>query len=161
IAQALDRDPTFDVARYARDQYGRDAYPFLILMADGKDGKVAYSNGGPFPEAILREARARLLRRPDTEHPEWGRYEGYGRGGRPGPPPGFRGLRPAQIVVQGQVEGVVAVLPRAGFPFLFSRYLPTLSIVAAGSLIVGALLAAFMIFGPARKRLREVEDAAR
>jgi two-component system sensor histidine kinase BaeS len=41
------------------------------------------------------------------------------------------------------------------------RYAPTLTLVAAGALIVGGLVAALAIFGPARRRLRAVEDAAR
>ena len=74
LAQEIGRDPNFDVARYVHDQYGRDAHPFFIMMADGK----MISNGGPFPELLLREARARLRRGPDERPP---RYGMYGRGG--------------------------------------------------------------------------------
>ena len=185
LSQALARDPTFDVARFVREQYGRDAHPFFVMLADGR----VVSNGGPFPEALLREARARLRRGVDYERPDWGwRYEQYGRGGRgrlerpdpsgapgsleagapgaPGanglpPPPAFRPMRPVPIVVQNQVAGVVVVLPRAPYTFLLSRYAPTLALVGAGVLGLGAALATMIVFGPARKRLRAVEDAAR
>jgi signal transduction histidine kinase len=53
------------------------------------------------------------------------------------------------------------VLPRAPFGFLLRRYAPTLGLVAGGALVLGAVLAAVLIFGPARRRLREVEEAAR
>jgi two-component system sensor histidine kinase BaeS len=55
----------------------------------------------------------------------------------------------------------VVVPPRPPFTFLLSRYAPTLGIVAAATLIVGAVLATVLIFGAPRKRLRAVEDAAR
>jgi two-component system sensor histidine kinase BaeS len=180
------------------------------MMADGK----VISNGGPFDEALLREARTRLRRGLDYRRPDWGtRYEPYRRGpraggnprsfdgggrgpdgagrgfdgagrtfdgagrafdggarsgdgitGPPNGPPGgagFRPIRPVPIVVDNQVAGVVVVLPRAPFWFLLGRYAPTLTIVAAVSLVVGAALAALIIFGPPRRRLRAVEDAAR
>jgi two-component system sensor histidine kinase BaeS len=148
------------------------------MMADGK----VITNGGPFPESMLNEARARRRRGLDYRRPDWGgRYERYRRGPRPDgadagqnppaapdPPPGplnaqstgFRPLRPLPIVVNNQVVGVVVVLPRAPFAFLLGRYAPSLAIVASAALVVGAALAALIVFGPARKRLRAVEDAA-
>jgi two-component system sensor histidine kinase BaeS len=63
--------------------------------------------------------------------------------------------------VAGEVAGVVVVPPQAGFGFLFRRYAPTMALVTASALVVGALLTAVVIFGPTRRRLRGVEDAAR
>ena len=183
LAQALTRDATFDVARFVHEQYGKDAHPFFVMMSDGK----IISNGGPFPENLIGEARARLRRGLDYQRPDWGaRYDRYRRGGSrgggpdgaqpsagalpnmPDPPPGFNGTppsgfrtRPMPIVVNNEVVGVVAVLPRAPFWFLLGRYAPTLATVAAASLVLGGALAALIVFGPARKRLRDVEDAAR
>ncbi|HEX4346055.1 MAG TPA: HAMP domain-containing sensor histidine kinase [Vicinamibacterales bacterium] len=179
LAQALAQDSTFDVARFVHEQYGKDAHPFFVMMTDGK----FISNGGPFPESLILEARTRLRRGVDYQRPDWGaRYDRYRRGGSRGggpegapppapnltdPPPGFTGAapafrgRPMPIVVNNQVVGVVAVLPRAPFWFLLSRYAPTLGAVASASLVLGGALAAFIVFGPARKRLRAVEDTAR
>ena len=183
LAQALTRDSTFDVARFVHEQYGKDAHPFFVMMSDGK----IISNGGPFPESLIGEARARLRRGVDYQRPDWGaRYDRYRRGGlrgggpespqlsggstssAPEPPPGFNGAtppgfrtRPTPIVVDNQVVGVVAVLARAPFLFLLGRYAPTLATVAAASLVLGGALAALIVFGPARKRLRHVEEAAR
>lgn len=82
---------------------------------------------------------------------------GDGRGG----PPGFRIGRPSPIVANGAFVGLVVVPPQPPFMFLLTRYAPTLGTVAAATLVVGGVLAAFVIFGPTRRRLRELEDAAR
>jgi two-component system sensor histidine kinase BaeS len=88
-----------------------------------------------------------------------------GRSPRGGPP--FRGgadrfePRPWPIVVNGKLAGVVVVPPQAPFGFLLWRYAPMLSLVAIGVLGVGAVLTSAMIFGPPRRRLRELEQAAR
>ena len=76
--------------------------------------------------------------------------------GPPPPPP-----PPEPILVGDELAGVVVVLPRAPFWFMLRRYAPTLSFVAAAALAAGAIIAAVLIFGPARRRLRAVEDAAR
>jgi signal transduction histidine kinase len=171
LAEELSATPTLDVQSYLRDEYGRDAHPFFVMMADGR----LFSNGGPFPEPLLRDMRARLARGlilpgPDTPGgpprsrqsggfrrrlgPEGG--PGGGRSGGPGLP-----TRVVPVIVNDQLAGLVVALPRAPFGFLLARYAPTLALVAAGVLLVGAALAAVAIFGPARKRLREVETAAR
>src|SRR5207237_150165 len=65
------------------------------------------------------------------------------------------------IVVAGRLAGVVVVPPQAPFGFLLGRWAPMLALVAAGVLIVGGALTSVMIFGPARRRLRALESAAR
>jgi signal transduction histidine kinase len=75
--------------------------------------------------------------------------------------PGFRFVRPAPIIVKNQLAGVVVVPPNAPFGFLLNRFAPTLSIVAAGVLAVGTVLTSLLIFGPPRRRLRDLEHAAR
>ena len=57
--------------------------------------------------------------------------------------------------------GVVVVPPQAPFGFLLGRFAPMLALVAGGVLILGAVLTSAMIFGPARRRLRALETAAR
>jgi signal transduction histidine kinase len=86
------------------------------------------------------------------------------RGGGPGPlGGGFRARRGrefAPIMVAGVPVGRVVVLP-GGPPF--SRVLKTLgprmAPVAGSVLIVGTALIAFIVFGPARRRLKDVQTA--
>lgn len=90
-----------------------------------------------------------------------------GRGGREGGPggrgpgPNVRTGRPFPIVTANTLVGVVIVPPQPPFSFLLTRYAPTLLTVAVATLVVGGVLAAFVIFGPTRRRLRGVEEAAR
>jgi len=70
-------------------------------------------------------------------------------------------VRPAPIVVGGKLTGVVVVPPQAPFGLLLSRYAPLLALVGGSVLVLGTVLTSLMIFGPARRRLRAVETAAR
>jgi signal transduction histidine kinase len=70
-------------------------------------------------------------------------------------------LRPALIRANNEIVAIVVVPPAPPFMFLLARYAPALGLVALATLVVGAILATAVIFGPARKRLRSVEDAAR
>jgi signal transduction histidine kinase len=163
IAGAIEREPALDVEKFVHEQYGRDSHPVLVMM---RGGRVIENGGGPFPEPLVRQARAMLERRPPSDPERLDRFDRgarFGRGDRggPGSGSGFRPMRPAPIMVREQVVGVVVVPQRAPFGFLFNRYAPTLALITSGVLIVGALVAAVVIFGPARRRLRAVEQAAR
>jgi two-component system, OmpR family, sensor kinase len=175
LSQALEPDPSLNIPEFLRDQYGRDTHPLFVLLADGRQ----LTNGaGPASEQLLAMARERLRagmlerrfgtsprddgdpQRLPGRRPPFGPSEGPGRGQGRGLRGGFRGSRPAPIIVNDQLYGVVIVPPRAPFGFLLARYAPTLALAAVGSLVMGALLTTGLIFGPARKRLRAVEDAA-
>jgi signal transduction histidine kinase len=161
LAEEMERNPSVEIGAYIREQFGRDAHPFFVMLADGR----VFENGGPFPDPLLRMARLRIRRvgppppagpdRPFEPPPS------FGRGGQGAGRPGFRPARPVPIIVGGQLAGVVVVSPQAPFRFLLSRYAPTLGVVALGALVVGAVLAAVMIFGPPRRRLKAVEEAVR
>jgi signal transduction histidine kinase len=174
LSAALERDPELDLAAYIQDQY-ESAYPFLLVLPDG--GRVG-NGDAPFPAALIRQAQLRLeqLRARVSERPRFGPEPRPGAGRRgpdfrrrapgdpfnPGAPGGGLGAnRLALVTVRGQPVGLVLVLPRAPFGFLLRRYAPTLGLVAGGTLVLGAILTAVLIFGPARRRLREVEEAAR
>lgn len=199
LSQGLERDPALDVATFVREQFGREAHPLFVLLADGRE----FTNGaGPAPAALLEAARERLRRgdigrrggpsgRPDSgadrpppeapgTRPPGANDDGataggarsmrFGRGmrgrgtgdGRFGPQ-GLQGppVRPAPVIVNDRLVGVVIVPPRAPFAFLLARYGPTLGLVSVGALVVGAGLTALLVFGPARRRLRALEEAAR
>jgi signal transduction histidine kinase len=144
------------------------------------DGRYITSGSRSFPEPLIRMAKARL-ERPAGERPRGDRppFDRFGRGARtPGERPRFgagpplvdliegvpgatRFVRPAPILVGGELAGVVVVPPQAPFGFLLGRFAPILAAVAAGVLLVGAVLATVVVFGPARRRLRSLESAAR
>jgi two-component system sensor histidine kinase BaeS len=70
-------------------------------------------------------------------------------------------VRPIPILVNGSVAGAVVVPPQVPFGVLLNRFAPMLAFVAAGVLVLGTVVATLLIFGPARRRLRELESAAR
>ena len=180
VSSAFERDPSLDLAAYLRREYANDAQPFFVLLENQPPVEI----GGPFERRQIDEARARLdvMRRMPPER--LGRGRGVGPGGF-GPPPlalgppenpgglgplgrgagarggrGFGPVRPAPIVVAGALIGLVVVPPQPPFGFLLARYAPILGLVAVATLVIGAALATLVIFGPARARLRAVEDAA-
>ena len=168
LSETLERSPDIDLASYVDEQYGREAHPIFVVLADGR---TAVNGGGEVPETFRLQARAilqaRSRERPDgavdapfRRNPE--RPAGPQRRGGPGfrgSPPEFRG-RPALITVRDVPVGVVVTPARAPFGFLFWRYAPTLALVGVSVLVVGAALAALAIIGPTRRRLRALEDAA-
>jgi two-component system OmpR family sensor kinase len=184
LANLLEREPKADLASYIKEQYAQYAHPFFVMMAD--DNRVITSGSQSFPEPLLAMARARLQRgetfgRGDRPMRPFDGAQGRPPSGRPqGPLPpgerfdrferagdrferdaaGFRFVRPSPIIVDGRLAGVVVVPPQAPFGFLLGRYGPMLALVAGGVLVLGAVLTSFMIFGPARRRLRELEHAA-
>jgi len=168
LANLLERDANAELAPYVREQYARYEHPFFVMM---RDGRLITSGSDSFPEPLLRMARARLERRDPLRPDNAPRFEGprpprqppFGPDDRPERfPRGDRFERgPAPIFVGGHLVGVVVVPPQAPFGFLLGRYAPVLTVVAGAVLIVGTILTSLMIFGPARRRLRSLELAAR
>jgi signal transduction histidine kinase len=188
LANQLERDPQADLTRYVHDQYAQYTHPFFVLLSDGR---VITSGSTSFPEPTLRMARELLARRSSEGEPFPGRRSPEGDGGRRADrsergdrserrrpdrpeffgsgggdrfdrlPGGVPFVRPAPIVVAGRVAGLVVVPPQAPFGFLLGRYAPMLALVAGGVLVLGTVMTSFMIFGPARRRLRALESAAR
>jgi signal transduction histidine kinase len=180
LGSVLERDPGADLEKYVREQYAQYEHPFFVML---QGGHVITSGGATFPEPLLRMARARL----EGREPPRGRPDGPRPQGPPpqGPPPDGprlegprpdgprpdrfgRGARferfgggPVPIIANGRMAGVVVVPPQAPFGFLLGRYARVLTLVATGVLIVGAVLTSALIFGPARRRLRDLENAAR
>ena len=179
LANVLECDPQTDLQRYVHDQYAQYTHPFFVMLADGR---VITSGSSSVPEPLLRMAREQLARRMERpqgrgERPERRRFEGpdgprppqflpgdrpefFGRGGFERGPGGVPFIRPAPIVVDGKLAGLVVVPPQAPFGFLLGRFAPMLALVAGGVLVVGAIVASALIFGPARRRLRQLETAA-
>src|SRR5215472_13433294 len=185
LTNLLEREPQADLAKYVRDQYANYTHPFFVLMSDGR---LITSGSKTFPDSLVRMAQARLQGLPppfrrgrrgeppqgpaikpfgpgdrgltDRPRPEWWQQpdrfvERFERDGG-----GVPFVRPAPIVIDGKLTGVVVVPPQAPFGLLLSRYAPLLALVGGSVLILGTVLTSLLIFGPARRRLRAVESAA-
>ena len=152
IGAALSRDSALDLDAYLREQYSHVFQTFFVVL---RDGRVA-SNHDDVPEEVLVDVRAeaRLM-----AAAQGGRGFG-GRRGRPVQPgPRLRGDA-APVLMNGQQVGrVVVSADDPPFSRVVRQLGPTMGVVAGGVLLVGTLFIAFVIFGPTRRRLKEVQGA--
>ena len=180
VSAAMNANPNLDLKQYLPEQYGETLQTFVIVMRDGR----TFSNHDDVPEALLEAVREEQEfmngpgrgfgrrgggpgRPPGDGPPEPDRRPDFDDrrepdGQRPPPPP----MRPprrgefAGVFVNGMPIGRVVVLP--GGP-TFWRTLeklgPTMAPVAAGVLGAGMVAIAFVVFGPARRRLKAVQEA--
>ena len=163
LGEALAANPKLDIQQFFLQEYeGR--VPLVAIM---KDGRVVTTDGTTPPDALVQDMRARLNVDPDSFTRGRG---GRGRvgGSRPvrpdssaAPRVGQRALRRSgpsgAVIVDGVPVGVVIAMPRSALRQLG----PTLAMVGAVLVVVGTTVAALLIFGPVRPRLRSLEDAAR
>ena len=167
IAAAIAADPALELERYVQAEFGNVFQTFLVVMDDGR----SVANHDDVPEE-LEAMRAELMRRPPPRRgfgprPRFGPPPEFeagraGRGARRGAPP-IRGARRgefAPIFVAGEPVGRVAVLP-GGPPFtrVVRELGPTMGLVGVGVLAFGMGVVAFIVFGPVRRRLRQVQEA--
>jgi signal transduction histidine kinase len=178
VSAAMNANPGLDLRQYLPEQYGETLQTFVVVMRDGR----TFSNHDDVPEALLEAVREEQRFMDDGPR-------GFGRRGRGlGPPPeGVRSpdidrpppdgdqfppdrdrppRRPprrrelAPILVAGMPVGGVIVLPGGpSFWRIVTRLGPTMAPVAAGVLGVGMMVIAFVVFGPARRRLLKVQEA--
>ena len=173
VSAAMNANANLDLGRYLPEQYGETLQTFVVIMRDG----TTFSNHDDVPEDLLEAVREEQrfmnegLRR-------------FGRRGGPGfpgpPPPSPDGAPPrgpdedrppprrppprrgefAPILVGGMPVGRVIVLQTSpSFWRIVTRLGPTMAPVAAGVLGVGMTVIAFVVFGPARRRLKAVQEA--
>jgi two-component system sensor histidine kinase BaeS len=113
---------------------------------------------------MVNEIRARLNTAPETFRlGRGGRGRGFGPSGMReggmlspgGPPPRRRSGAP--ILANGELVGAVVATPWSPLQQLG----PTMALVGVALIVMGTTVAAVLIFGPVRSRLRSLEDAAR
>lgn len=169
VSAAINANPGLDLRTYLPEQYSETLQTFVVVMRDGR----TFSNHDDVPEELLEAVREE--QRFMDEGPRR-----FGRRGGPGPPPpdvdardGNDVRRPgprrpppprrgefALVLVNGMPVGRVIVLPGGpSFWRTLTRLGPTMAPVAAGVLGVGMMVIAFVVFGPARRRLRAVQEA--
>jgi two-component system, OmpR family, sensor kinase len=179
LSAALAKNPDLSLEGYVRDHFRQIYRPFLVVM---RDGRVASNRPNGLPPGYIRSVQGRLRRGiplrgadpADGGRRGGDRDDGPGLrspgGGPPGggPPPGVpegappRGSEVAPVIV-GDAELGYVVVPIAAPPvFVAIRELgPTLTWVGLALLAIGAASSALLIFGPAHRRLRTLEQAAR
>jgi signal transduction histidine kinase len=136
LSDALTADPSLDLESYLREQFSDIRRPFAVVMRDGR----RLSNR---PEAL-----------PGGMPPP--RPRGPRGGGRRG-----AGGTWAPIVADGTQVGVVSVPPSPPAWVAMREFGPTLALTGLILLGGGAGIAAWLIFGPAHRRLRSLETVAR
>jgi signal transduction histidine kinase len=175
VSAAINANPDLDLQTYLPEQYGETLQTFVVVMRDGR----TFSNHDDVPEALLEAVREEQQFMTDGPRR-------FGRRGGPGPPPDGDlrpppggDLRPpedvgppprrpppprrgefALVLVNGMPIGRVIVLPGGpSFWRILTRLGPTMAPVAAAVVGVGMMVIAFVVFGPARRRLKAVQDA--
>jgi signal transduction histidine kinase len=156
LSTALNSDPEIDIKEYVRDQYSNVIQPFIVLMRDGRE--VSNHPAG-IPDdvriALRREmARGELPVRGRVFVPRPTQDDRFG-----GPPP-FRLGEFAAVFVDGVPVGTVAVLlGRPPMGMIVREMAPTMALVGGSVLVVGSTLIALFVFGPARRRLKQLQEA--
>ncbi len=145
IGDELDKNPQLNVSKYVREHYAGVSRRVSILMTDGR----AYGNH-PFPVGrMVTDAAERWLARGAPAEVETIQFQFA------------RLIAFARVRSRGAYVGIVAVQPGAPTSRVFHEILPTMLATAAGLMIGGTALVALLIFRPARRKLRGLEEAAR
>jgi len=157
-----------DVPEALRNELRAEVERRLLLFPPRRFPPRGLGPGGELPLRGFGPG-ARFQRRGDATPPgEVSPQDPGFPGRRPDAGRGMRGLdRPpvprgnlAPIIVSDAFVGEVAVLPgRPPFSRIARELGPTMGVVGGGVLAVGVALIAFVVFGPVRRRLREVQDA--
>ena len=169
LSAALDVDPSLDIRAYVADQYMNVLQPFVVLMRDGRE--VSNHPAG-IPDDVRNALRIEMARGelpargrvfvPRRSRPDgWrgGPGGGLGNGDDGGPPP-FRLGTFAAVFAGGVPVGTVAVLlGRPPFSMVIREMAPTMTLVGGSVLVVGSGLIALFVFGPARRRMKQLQDA--
>jgi len=162
LATALSANRELDIESYIREQFGQTLQTFVVIMRDGQ----ILANHEDVPPQLLEAVRAEL-EVIETRGPRrfgrsgaWGRGLGIDERGLRERPPRTRRGEFVPIQVGGEPVGRVVVLP-GGPPFsrIVRQFGPTIALVAGSVLVVGTSLIAFVVFGPARRRLKAVQAA--
>ena len=156
LSAALNTDPTIDIDEYVKDQYSNVFQPFIVLMRDGRE--ISNHPAG-IPDDVRNALRLEMTR---GELPARGRVFVPRRtqDDRIGGPPPFRLGEFAAIFVDGVPVGTVAVLlGRPPIGMVVRELAPTMALVGGSVLIVGSALIAVFVFGPARGRLKQLQEA--
>jgi two-component system, OmpR family, sensor kinase len=188
LSAALAQNPNLSLDGHILEKFGRIYQPFLVIM---RDGRMASNRPGALPPNFARAVQGRWRRGGfggggrDGGFPRGPRNDDGPFPGRPGPPEGAppppgdgrppdggpggpreggqqRLAETAPIVVDTTELGMVFVPVNPPPVFVAIRELgPTLTWAGLALLAIGAAGASLLIFRPAHRRLRALEQAAR
>jgi signal transduction histidine kinase len=169
LGDALEAEPSLKLEQYVRDEYSHVFQPFLVLMRDGRTvSNHSEDWASPELQAALRADAERMgpaarfrrpLSGPALEPVRPREPNGVGDDDDERGPRGRR-AEFARIFVSGTLVGTVAVVTGGPPLALVVRELgPTMGVFGGGVLMVGTALIALLVFGPARRRLRQVQEA--
>lgn len=151
LTTALETDPRLDIESFLRERYGELLPPVVAVMTDGR---VASSDGSSPPPGVLQRTRARLRDAAGLLPPVEARP---GRGLMLRRQMAMRMAAGGAIVIDDRVAGLVVGNPRSPY----RQLAPMLGAIGVVLVVAGTATAALLIFGPVRRRLRSLEDAAR
>jgi signal transduction histidine kinase len=141
LGTALARSPSLDLQRFVDDRVRALSRPIVLVW---HDGRVFAGGIDEAPDWLVQAARARLERR---------RPGVFGRM--------LRGIGLAPVGQDGEPDGIVAVLSGPPLGTVLRELGPILVLAALALTVGGTAIAALLIFGPAHRRLRGLEAAAR
>lgn len=170
VAAALRVDPSVDLQRRLHEQFGGSLQDILVVLSDGQ----SYSNHEDLSLELLKAGQRAIADIHKVEKPvDRDEMRGETRDeardkvrdkARDETRHGSRDDGPVEvtpITVAGTPIGCVVVLSQAPpFSRVLRRFGPTMALVAGGVLLVGAGIIAFVVFGPAHRRLTAVQTAA-
>jgi signal transduction histidine kinase len=145
LGSALTQEPALDIKQYFESEYDHLQMPVIVLM---KDGREAANTTRPLRED-LRQSIEAILTGADVLY--------NGREPIIGGPPTVT----SPIQVAGELKGMVVMVPPVPQGGRVARDVGRLlSVPGTAVLILATAIAALVIFAPARRRLRALEQAS-
>jgi signal transduction histidine kinase len=160
LSIALTNDRNIRVEDFVRERFGHIYQPFLVIT---RDGRTNSNRPNALPPGFARAMAQRVqLSLGSPESLQAGRLEGPGLGDPGGQARPVWRVASVPIDVNREAIGMVVVPLNPPPVFVAIRELgPILTWTGLGLLGIGAAGAAFLIFGPAHRRLHTLEQAAR
>ncbi len=152
VATELEQNPNLDLQQFVVTRFSHVYQPFLVILRDGRYGS---NRPKALPQDLGRALQGRLRGGRSRFEPSGGR----GRGGGGRMPTEFAPVTLAGSSIEVGMVGVPAVPPPVSVAL--QELGRPLTMFGLGLLAVGATITALVIFRPAHKRLRTLEQAAR
>jgi two-component system sensor histidine kinase BaeS len=144
LGSALTQEPGLEIKEYFQSEYGQLQMPVRVIMKDGREA----ANTSQTLRDDLRQSIEAILTGADVLY--------NGRDPIIGGPPTVT----SPIQVNGELRGMVIVLPTPQRSPVARDVSRLLSVPGTAVLVIATAIAALVIFAPARRRLKDLEDAS-